>query len=107
MDNLYFVANTGCDATTYGLVRLNDDEFVKFKSFVENLNANSYYDCMPTISVYKITMEDLKEVNSISSDCWEDDYVDRDLLFYLDGKIYTFYEKYFSYYSTLEQVIGD
>lgn len=106
-ENIYFVANSGCDATTYGLIRLNNEDFAKFKSFIENLNKNSYYSCMPTISVYKISVEDLKVIENISDDVWEDDYVDRDMRFYLDDKIYTFKEKYFSYYSNLEQVIGE
>lgn len=105
-DNLYFIENQGCDATTYGLVVVNDDEFPRFKSFIENLNKNSYYGCMPVISVYKISMDDLKEFNyNPNAECWDDDYVDKDYIFYLDGKTYTFAKEYFSYYSELECVV--
>lgn len=105
-NNLYFIENQGCDATTYGLVTVSDEDFPKFKSFIENLNKNSYYGCMPVISVYKIDMNDLKEVNyNPNAEVWDDDYVDMDYRFYLDDKIYTFAEQYFSYYSKLECVI--
>lgn len=46
---LYFIENCGCDATTRGLIRLNEQDFIKFKEFVQNLNKNSTYGCMPTI----------------------------------------------------------
>ena len=105
-NNLYFIENQGCDATTYGIVAVNDDEFPKFKSFIENLNKNSYYGCMPVISVYKINMDDLREFNyNPKADCFDDDYIDKDYVFYLDDKTYTFAKEYFSYYSELECVI--
>lgn len=107
-EQLYFIANQGCDATTYGLVKLNDEHFKKFKSFITDLNKNSHYECMPTISVYKISMNDLKEINyNPNLDCWDDNYVCRDNVFYLDGKTYTFAKEYFSYYCELELVIGE
>ena len=106
-NNLYFIANQGCDDTTHGLAYIDDDDFPKFKKLIENLNANSYYRCMPIISVYKISMDQLREVEYDSTlDCWDDGYVDRKYLFYLDDKTYTFAEEYFSYYSELELVIG-
>ena len=49
---LYLIANNGCDDTTHGLVRFTDEEFSIFKENVENLNRNSTYGCMPTISVF-------------------------------------------------------
>ena len=105
-NNLYFIVNQGCDATTYGLVAINDDEFLKFKLFIENLNKNSYYGCMPVISVYKISMNNLKEINyNPNAEFWDDDYVDKENVFYLDNKTYAFAEKYFSYYNELECVI--
>lgn len=105
-EQLYFIANSGCDATTHGLARISDNEFPKFKAIIENLNKNSYYGCMPTISVYKISMSDLKEIkHNPDADCWDD--VDKDYVFYLDGKTYTFAKQYFSYYSNLECVIDD
>ena len=60
-DNLYFIANSGCDATTYGIARISDKDFLKFKAIIENLNKNSYYGCMPTIAVYKIDIKQLRE----------------------------------------------
>jgi hypothetical protein len=105
-DNLYFIANRGCDATTYGLVNVPDDEFPRFKQFIEDLNKNSYYGCMPTISVYKISMDHLREFDyNPDADSWDDDYVDAVDIFYLDDKTYTFAEKYFSYYDELECVV--
>ncbi len=106
MSNLYFIENQGCDAATYGLTRISNEDFPKFKAFVENLNKNSYYGCMPVISVYRISMDDLKEINyNADAEIWDDDYVDKDNVFYLDDKTYIFAEKYFSYYSELECVI--
>lgn len=105
-NNLYFIENQGCDATTYGLVAMADNEFPKFKLFIENLNKNSYYGCMPVISVYKIDMNDLKEFDyNPSAEPWDDNYVSQEDMFYLDGKTYTFAKDYFSYYSELECVI--
>lgn len=105
-NNLYFIENAGCDATTYGLVAISDDDFPRFKLFIENLNKNSYYGCMPVISVYKISMNNLKEINyNPAADPWDDDYVDKENVFYFDNKTYTFAEEYFSYYSELECVI--
>ena len=105
-NNLYFIENQGCDATTYGLVAISDSEFNKFKLFIENLNKNSYYACMPVISVYKISMSDLREINyNPNADPWDDDYVSQKEVFYFNNKTYTFAEEYFSYYSELECVI--
>ena len=105
-NNLYFIENQGCDATTYGLTMVNDIDFPKFKLFIENLNKNSYYGCMPVISVYKISMDDLKEFNyNPNAEYCDDDYVNKDEVFYFDNKTYTFAEEYFSYYNKLECVI--
>ena len=105
-EKLYFIENQGCDATTYGLVSLNDDELPKFKSFIENLNKNSYYGCMPVISVYRINMSNLKEINyNPKAEVWDADYIDKENVFYLDDKTYTFAEKYFSYWKESECVI--
>lgn len=104
--NLYFIENQGCDATTYGLARISDDEFSNFKQTIENLNKNSYYGCMPTISVYRISMDDLKEINyNPDAEVWDDDYIDKTYVFYLDDKTYTFADEHFSYWHC-ECVIG-
>lgn len=106
-DNLYLIENQGCDATTLGLVRVAFEDFPKFKKFIENLNKNSYYGCMPVISVFKISMDDVKEFNyNPKADCFDDDYVDKDYVFYLDDKTYTFAKEYFSYYTELDCVIS-
>ena len=54
MVSLYYIENKGCDDTTHGLSYMTDDQFSVFKTIVENLNKNSTYGCMPTITVYKI-----------------------------------------------------
>lgn len=106
-NDLYFVVNQGCDASTYGLVRIAEEEFPRFKSFIENLNKNSTYGCMPVIYVYKISMDSLREVNyNPTAAPWEADYIDKEDIFYLDDKTYTFAEQYFSYYSECECVIS-
>lgn len=106
-DSLYFIENQGCDATTYGLARVSDEDFPKFKTFIENLNKNSYYGCMPVISVYKISMNALKEVDyNPNAEILDVGYIDKDQVFYLDGKTYTFVDEYFSYYSECECVIN-
>lgn len=99
-EKLYFIANVGCDDTTYGLVRLTDEDFEKFKIFIQNLNRNSRYSCMPVIYVYIVEMSHLKEV-----DC-DDTDIDKSDVYYLDDKMYTFAERYFPYYDKLERVIG-
>lgn len=107
MKKLYFIANQGCDATTYGLVELTDEEFINFKAFIENLNKNSHYVCMPTIMVYRAKWEDLRGCDyNKSLDCWDGDYIDQTDVFYFGDKTYTFSEKWFSYYTKWEQVIG-
>ena len=106
-NNLYLIENQGCDATTLGLAVVSDDDFPKFKSFIENLNKNSYYGCMPVISVFKISMDDIKEFNyNPNACCFDDDYVDKDYVCYIDGKTYTFVDEYFAYYSKLDCVIS-
>jgi hypothetical protein len=71
MDNLYFIDNVGCDDETYGLVRIPDEYFPKFKKFIEDLNKNSTYGCKPNISVYKCSMDLFREATDEDnkSDC--------------------------------------
>lgn len=105
MNDLYYIENQGCDATTYGLARISEEDFPKFKTFIENLNKNSHYGCMPVIHVYRIDMNDIKEFNYNSAlDCWDDEYVDKSDIFYLDKKTYTFRDMN-SRYADREQVI--
>ena len=74
--------NQGCDATTYGLVDIDDTEFIRFKTFIENLNKNSYYGCMPVISVFRIDANDVKKINyNPNAEVWDDDYVEKENVF--------------------------
>lgn len=106
-NNLYFIENQGCDDTTYGLVWVTDENFPKFKSFIENLNKNSHYDCQPVIFVYKIKVDDLKEITynpfTKTYDCDVEDYQ----VLHLNDKTYTFsdFKKWWSVISNLECVI--
>ena len=87
VDKLYYIENEGCVDITRGLVRISDKDFPKFKAFIENLNKNSTYGCMPIISVYKADISEFKELKE--SDI-NDNSVDSDYLLYLDGNTYTF-----------------
>lgn len=104
--NLYFIVNSGCDASTYGLARISDEDFPRFKAFVENLNKNSWYGCMPRISVYIIDPADLVEIQYDPNLPVYEQEVMRDEVFYLEGKTYTFAKHNFNYYSELELIIG-
>lgn len=79
-DQLYYVVNSSCDDETRGLVRISDEDFPKFKAFIENLNKNSTYGCMPTIAVYKVEMDSFRKKT-------DDDNVVRNWL-YLDDEVY-------------------
>ena len=79
MDSLYYIKNIGCDDETCGLVRISDEDLPKFKTFIENLNKNSTYGCMPTISVFKISEDLIREAT--------DEDREEELL-YLDDKKY-------------------
>ena len=104
---LYFIENCGCDATTRGLIRLNEQDFIKFKEFVENLNKNSTYGCMPTIEVYEIEENQLKEIdiNNLQEDVWADDFIDKNDILYLGDKAYTYAVDFYQLVKTKNQVI--
>lgn len=80
MEKLYYVRNVGCDDETCGLVRISNDEFPRFKKFIENLNKNSTYGCMPEIFVYELSESDICPAN--------DNTPDYNRL-YLDDSVYT------------------
>lgn len=85
MYKLYYIRNTGCDDETYGLVRISDEDFPKFKAFVENLNKNSRCGCQPTISVYKIDPAMAVEIRE------EDvENINPEKRLYLEGKVFYF-----------------
>lgn len=97
MDKLYYVRNIGCDDETMGLARISDEDFPKFKTFVENLNKNSTYGCMPVIEVYRVTEDMIIEVGkNDDSDDWK--------RLYLDNKIYQMKDEY-RWCDGLERVI--
>ena len=103
---LYLIVNQGCDAETYGLAWIRDSEFARFKDIIDNLNKNSHYGCMPTITVYKADMSEFKEVNyDPDKDCFDEGYVCKDYLLYLDGRTYTFINSY-GQFDKREIVIG-
>lgn len=98
MINLYLIRNCGCDDTTHGLARMTDEQLSFLKNIIEDLNKNSTYSCMPTIDVYKIdedllreaTDEDSKENVLHLGDCkyalkdrwcvWQDDFEARKVI---------------------------
>lgn len=61
MEELYYIMNIGCDDVTHGLAIIPKEFFNTFKEIIENLNKNSQYSCMPTIEVYKINKDILRE----------------------------------------------
>lgn len=106
-NNLYFIENQGCDDTTRGLAMINDDDFPKFKTFIENLNKCSSYGCMPVIFVYKISMDDLKEIVYDPHIKYGDDgYIDKNDVFYLNDKTYMFVDEYLPWSGKMECVIS-
>ena len=80
LDQLYYIENVGCDDETCGLARISDDDFPKFKTFIENLNKNSTYGCMPKIYVYKIVEGLIKN--------YEGDQTESGRILHLDGQMY-------------------
>lgn len=67
MDDLYYIVNRGCDDETKGLAIISDEEFPRFKQIIEDLNKNSQYGCMPTISIYKIDGSLIRPANDTDS----------------------------------------
>ena len=67
MTNLYLIRNCGCDDTTTGLVRMSDEQLEFFKTTIENLNKNSTYGCMPTIEVYRVDENMIREAEDDDS----------------------------------------
>lgn len=67
MDNLYYIVNMGYDDETHGLAIISDEEFPRFKQIIEDLNKNSQYGRMPTISIYKIDGGLIRPANDTDS----------------------------------------
>lgn len=90
MKKLYYVINEGCDASTYGIIELTEIELEFVMNFITNLNKNSYYACMPRVSLREISWDDVKEVDLTKyKDVDNDEYVDFEDRFYYGDKIYT------------------
>lgn len=70
MTNLYFIRNVGCDDETRGLARMTDEQLDFLKTIIEDLNKNSTYGCMPTIDVYRIDEDMIREATD--EDCTEE-----------------------------------
>lgn len=80
---LYFIANAGCDDTTFGITELTEEEFQKFKKIIEELNKNSTYGCMPTIYIYQIDWSQLEEITEVNPE-------DENHILYYNSKRYIF-----------------
>ena len=83
MSNLYLIRNCGCDDTTTGLARMSNEQLDFLKTVIENLNKNSTYGCMPTIDVYRIDEDFIRDFT-------DEDREDNAL--YLDDKRYALKE---------------
>lgn len=99
MTNLYLIRNCGCDDTTVGLVRMTEEQLKFFKDTIENLNKNSTYGCMPTIYVYKIDEDLVREAT---------DEDDKDDMMYLDDCRYVLKDEWVVWQDGFEarKVIG-
>ena len=62
-EKLFFIENSGCDDITYGLIRMNYYDFLKFAKFVENLNSCSTYGCQPRIYYYETSIDYFEKVS--------------------------------------------
>lgn len=82
MDRLYFIENIGCHDRTKGLVRIPDEHIHGFIKFIEDLNRNSTYGCMPVICVSRIDDESILR-EAVYEDIPED-------IMQLKGKEYVF-----------------
>lgn len=67
LTELYLIRNCGCDDTTTGLVRMSDEQLEFFKTTIENLNKNSTYGYMPTIEVYRVDENMIREAEDDDS----------------------------------------
>jgi hypothetical protein len=54
----YKIENCGCDDVTVGVIDLTQQEFQILNRVFEELNKNSYYNCMPKIYIERWEQED-------------------------------------------------
>lgn len=89
---LIYIVNQGCDASTYGLIEIDAGKVDEYVQHINELNRNSYYDCMPKIHLFKSQWDWFREVDpaELKND-WGDVAID-DRLYY-NGKIYTYKNK--------------
>lgn len=86
---LIYIVNRGCDASTCGLIEIDADKVDEYVQHINELNKNSYYDCMPKIHLFKAQWDWFREVDPAEiKDDWGDVAID-DRLYY-NGKIYTY-----------------
>lgn len=97
---LVLIVNSGCDATTKGLVEVNEKELNLLCETFYFLNKNSSYSCMPTIELYKIQEDKLRELPLIG-DLEEEVFDTDDVLYFKNGKRFTFLE-HLDYYDTID-----
>lgn len=50
----YKIENWGCDDVTEGIFELTDEQYQFLNKIFEELNKNSKYCCMPTISIERV-----------------------------------------------------
>ncbi|MGM9858064.1 MAG: hypothetical protein ACI311_02290 [Bacilli bacterium] len=63
------IRNVGCDDETLGLAEFEDaDDFNDFIEIIKNLNQNSDYPCMPTISLYSLFKNEIIDVNEMDEE---------------------------------------
>jgi hypothetical protein len=86
---LIYIVNRGCDASTYGLIEVDADKVDEYVQHINELNKNSYYDCMPKIHLFKAQWDWFREVDPAElKDEWSDVTIDNRL--YYNGKVYTY-----------------
>ena len=97
-ERLYHIINSGCDDETVGLAKIKDEHFPAFAEIIRNLNKNSTYSCMPTITVCEIKPEFLCEATDADS---------KSSRMYLDGKQYVIkdYISWWKFRETVEAIV--
>lgn len=102
---LYAVVNSG-DASSISLTRLTEEELnVIIKVFSNMVRP---YFC-PSVAIYHINEEDLREINihSLSDDPFDENYIENKDILKLDGKYYTWADKYYCIYCDAEKVFDE
>jgi len=99
---LVLIVNSGCDDITKGLVEVNEKELELLCETFYFLNKNSSYGCMPTIELYKIQEDKLRELPLIGDlEEEEEDFNANNVLYFKNGKRFTFLG-YSDYYYSID-----